>query len=491
MRRRFEVQLALGRTPIERIHIPLKSRDELPPILAGLQWVFQTPEVNEKIFVVLEAKLMGGKKATGRPGMDLWQILVLGVVRLGLDCDYDRLEDMANHHTLLRQMMGLSPIRAAEEKPFHHKTLSQNVCQVDEELLAQINAIIVQAGRALFKKKGDDGTIRAKADSYVVETNVHFPTDLNLLWDAQRKCADLLIPLVKRSQVGGWRKAKAWRSKLKSQMIGLTRLSSGGGPNKEQRYQAAVAAYVQDSYRFEQKVYQTLRLLPPPQEITEMIRRQSLDYFHTMMIKQLDLVERRLIRKETIPHAEKIFSLFEPHTEFIKKGKLFPPVELGHKLLLTTDQHELILDYRVMEQPNDKDEVIGLADRLLGRYGPDRIRSLSFDKGFTREEDRQLLELYIPEVIMPKRGKRNATEEAHESQRSFRRLRRRHHAVESDINALEHHGLNRCLDKGYDGYKRYVGFGVLAYNLHKIGRRLLDQEAGPSARGGPIKSLSA
>ena len=83
MRRRFEVQLALGRTPIERVNIPLKSRDELPPILAGLQWVFQTPEINEKIFALLEAKWMEGKKATGRPGMDLWQILVLGVVRLG------------------------------------------------------------------------------------------------------------------------------------------------------------------------------------------------------------------------------------------------------------------------------------------------------------------------------------------------------------------------------------------------------------------------
>src|SRR6185436_439426 len=260
---------------------------------------------------------------------------------------------------------------------------------------------------------------------------------------------------------------------LKSQMIGLTRLSSAGGPNKEQRHQAAVAAYVQESYRFEQKVYQTLRLLPPPQEITEMIRRQSLDYFHTMMIKQLDLVERRLIRKETIPHEEKIFSLFEPHTEFIKKGKLFPPVELGHKVLLTTDQNELILDYRVMEQPSDKDEVIGLADRLLGRFGAGAISSLSFDKGFTREEDRRLLELYIPEVIMPKRGKRNEAEQTRESARSFQRLRRKHHAIESDINALEHHGLNRCPDKGYDGYKRYIGFGILAYNLHKIGGQLL------------------
>jgi transposase, IS5 family len=489
MRRRFEVQLALGQTPIERVNIPLKSRDELPPILAGLQWIFQTPEVNEQIFALLEDKLMKGKKATGRPGTDLWQILVLGVVRLGLDCDYDRLEDMANHHSLVREIMGLTALRTAAEKPFHHKTLSQNVCHVDEELLQQINAVIVQAGRALFKKKGHDGLIHAKTDSYVLETNVHYPTDLNLLWDGQRKCADLLQPLVKRYQIAGWRKVKAWRNKLKSQMIGLTRTLGGGGPNKEQRKEQAVEKYLQDSYRFEEKVYQTIRLLPPPQTAVELLQREQLGYFHTMMIKQLDLVERRLAKGEKIPHEEKIFSLFEPHTEFIKKGKLFPPVELGHKVLLTTDQHELILDYRVMEQPNDKDEVVALADRILGAYGSTSIGSMSFDKGFTREEDRQLLELYIPQVIMPKRGKRNAVDEERESQRSFQKLRIKHHAVESDINCLEHHGLNRCPDKGYTGYKRYVGFGVLAYNLHKIGRRLLAAQA-RRRRAGWLKSLA-
>jgi hypothetical protein len=122
MRRRFDVQLALGQIPIERVHIPLKSRDELPPILAGLQWIFQTPEINEQVFALLESKVVAGKKATGRPGLDLWQILVLGVVRLGLDCDYDRLEDLANHHTLLRQILGVSPVPAANEKPFHYKT---------------------------------------------------------------------------------------------------------------------------------------------------------------------------------------------------------------------------------------------------------------------------------------------------------------------------------------------------------------------------------
>jgi IS5 family transposase len=471
MRKRFEVQLPLGSTPIEKVELPVRSRDELPPVLAGLQWIFQTPELNSQIFELVETRVVAGRKATGRPGLDLWHILVLGIVRLALDCDYDRLEHLANYDSLLRQILGLSAVLGGEEKRFHYKTLSQNVCHVDDELLRQINAVVVQAGRAAFKKKenGAAEPIRAKADSYVVETNVHFPTDLNLLWDAQRKCADLLLPMVQAAGLGGWRKCRQWRRKLKGQMIG------GGGPNKEQRKQAAAEAYVQDSYRFEEKVFQTIQALPVPQDALEWIEREQLDFFHAMMIKQLDLVERRLLRGETIAHEEKIFSLFESHTEWIKKGKLFPPVELGHKVLLTTDQHELILDYKVMEQLNDADEVIALADRLLGRYGSRAVASLSFDKGFSRVEDRQLLELYIPEVIMPKRGKRNSQEQVREQQRSFAALRRKHNAIESDINALEHHGLNRCPDKGWHGFKRYVGFGVLAYNLHKIGRRLLER----------------
>ena len=482
MRRRFDVQLALGQTPIERVQIPLKSRDELPPILAGLQWIFQTPEINEQVFALLESKVVAGKKATGRPGLDLWQILVLGVVRLGLDCDYDRLEDLANHHTLLRQILGVSALPTADETPFHYKTLSENVCHLDEAVLAQINALIAQAGRGVFKKKDGPEPIRAKTDSYVLETNVHFPTDVNLLWDAQRKCLDLIVRLMHGQGLAGWRKAQAWRRKLKNQMIGLTRLASSGGPNKEQRRQAAAREYVQDSYRLEQKLFETVKLLPAPQSAVEVVQRIALEYFQNMLIKQLDLVERRWLKEERIPHAEKIFSLFEPHTEFIKKGKLFPPVELGHKLLLTTDQHELILDYRVMDQqPNERDESIGVADRLIGRYGAASIQSLSFDKGFTREEDRQLLELYIPEVIMPKRGRRNQAEQEREGQRSFRALRNRHHAIESDIHSLEHHGLNRCPDKGLPGYKRYVGLGVLAYNLHQIGQRLLERRRGGDA----------
>ena len=151
MRKRFDAQIGLGQTPIEKVSIPTKSRDELPPVLAGLQWIFATPEVNEEVFELLEEKGVGDKKDTGRPGMDLWHILVLGVVRLALDCDYDRLEHTAHYDMLVRGIMGLPDVFGAQE--FHHKTISDNVCHVDEELLAKINEIVVRHGRAALKKK--------------------------------------------------------------------------------------------------------------------------------------------------------------------------------------------------------------------------------------------------------------------------------------------------------------------------------------------------
>ena len=136
----------------------------------------------------------------------------------------------------------------------------------------------------------------------------------------------------------------------------------------------------------------------------------------------------------------------------------------------------MIQDYAVLLNKAEVDQSIPVADRLLGRHGAGSVASLSFDKGFTREEDRQLLGLYIPEVVMPKRGKKNAAEMERESGKKFVALRRQHSAVESEINSLEHHGLNRCPDVGLGGYLRYAGLGVLSYNLHVIGRELLARE---------------
>jgi len=479
MRRPFNPQPGLNVIPIEKIILPSKSRDELPPILAGLQWIWTHPTLKQAVFTLLIGKLQAGRKATGRPGMELWQILVLGVVRLGLGADWDRLEHIANYDTLLRQMLGVEQTPwGGQAKEFNHQTLRDNVALVDEALLKEINALVTASGREVFRKK-ESAPLEAlaiKVDTYVLETDVHFPTDLNLLWDAGRKCVDLIEKY--RDQLGyelpHWRKAKDWRRRLKALERITSKAAFGGGSNKEARVRQAVGEYLEVARELSAKV--AVSLLGLCEQPLEQSHWEALAYFHGMLDKHIDLVDRRLLREEKIPAAEKIFSLFEPHTEWIAKGKQRPSVELGHRLLVATDQHHLIQDYDVPMDQTDVDQSVPVADRLLGRYGAGSIASISFDKGFTRAQDRELLGLYIPEVVMPKRGKKTEGEAARESQKKFVALRRAHSAVESDINALEHHGLNRCLDVGLEGYQRYVGFGVLAFNLHQIGRELLEQQ---------------
>ena len=489
MRHHYQTQPDLQLTPIEKIRLPLKSRDELPSILAGLQWLWMHPTLREEILALLEARVMANKKATGRPGMDLWQILVLGVVRLGLDADWDRMEHIANYDSLVRQMLGVPAAPWGEDaRMFGHQTLRDNVALLDDELLQAINARLVAAGRGVFAKKAGAplAALEIKVDSYVLETDVHFPTDLNLLWDAGRKCVDW-IEKIRRSggALPGWRKAKDWRRQFKNLQRTTSHIVYRGGPNKEARVKKAVREYLAVGLALGAKVHASLlELCDQPVDAAHW---EALEYFHRMLAKHLDLVERRLLNEETIPAEEKLFSLFEPHTEWIQKGKQRPNVELGHKLLLATDQNQLIQDYAVLLNEAEVDQSIPVADRLLGRYGAGSVASLSFDKGFTREADRQLLGLYIPDVVMPKRGKKNAAETERESGKKFVALRKQHSAVESEINSLEHHGLNRCLDVGLGGYLRYAGLGVMSYNLHVIGRELL---ARARAKVDPVRAAA-
>jgi hypothetical protein len=305
---------------------------------------------------------------------------------------------------------------------------------------------------------------------------------LNLLWDAGRKCVDLVEGLLASGHdLPGWRKFKRWRRQLKNLQRTASQIVYRGGPNKEARMKQAVREYLSVGGAVAVKVRASL--LGLCETGVDAARWERLAYFHAMLDKHLGLVERRLLKEETIASHEKVFSLFEPHTEWIQKGKQRPNVELGHKLLIATDQQQLIQDYAVLLSEAEMDQSIPVADRLLGRYGAGSVASVSFDKGFTREADRRLLGLYIPEVVMPKRGKKNAAETEREGGKKFKALRAQHSAVESEINSLEHHGLNRCLDVGLAGYQRYVGLGVMSYNLHVIGRELLARRR---ARNAPL-----
>ena len=154
-----------------------------------------------EIFAPLNARVLADKNSTGRPGLELWRILVLGTVRLALDADWDRLEHIANHDRLVREILGVGSL---DRQLFHRRTLRDNVALLDAPLLQEINALIAKAGRSLFSPQAP---VEARVDSYLLETVVHFPTDFNLLWDAGRKCLDLEASFQKRGfQLTGWRK---------------------------------------------------------------------------------------------------------------------------------------------------------------------------------------------------------------------------------------------------------------------------------------------
>lgn len=311
---------------------------------------------------------------------------------------------------------------------------------------------------------------------------MHFPTDLNLLWDSSRKCLDIIDVLRKEINLPGWRKIKYIRKTLKSIFRATSHQVFKG--KKEKHKKQSVKIYLQQCEALADRCQAILSnetaVVASP---AALLALADLQRYNNYAVKMIDLTRRRLIQDEIIPAGEKIYSIFEPHTEWITKGKVNRRAELGHLLLITTDQYQFIADYKVMEGQKDPSQVPSLVQRIQHKFKDQKIYSHSFDKGFYSKDNLDVLQQSgIQEVIMPKKGKLNKEEKQRESAKQFKQLRYAHSAVESNINMLEHHGLNRCADKGLHGYKRYVGLSVLAYNLHILGNCLIAREKQNQAR---------
>ncbi|MEM6698242.1 MAG: ISNCY family transposase, partial [Bacteroidota bacterium] len=141
MRLRFEQQLKLGIVPISEVKLNIKSRHGLVPVLRALQYAFKTQELNEQIFEILEQEVKSGLQETGRYGMSLWEILVLGVVRLTENMDYDRLHDLANEHHALSGILGIQRNDYTSGKEYHLQSMKDNVRLLSDEKIYEISDI--------------------------------------------------------------------------------------------------------------------------------------------------------------------------------------------------------------------------------------------------------------------------------------------------------------------------------------------------------------
>ena len=205
----------------------------------------------------------------------------------------------------------------------------------------------------------------------------------------------------------------------------------------------------------------------PPQKINK------IRHFAMYAVRQIEQIDWRLLKGETIPRNEKVFSIFEPHTRWIPKDKASRPVELGVPVGIAEDECQFILHHEIMWTGSDVDFAVPMVE-ITKELFPD-FGAVSFDRGFHSPANRSRLDELLDDNVLPKKGRLSKADRDREQGETFAAMRRQHPAVESAINNLEHRGLDRVRSKGREGFARTVALAVVALNVHCLGRVLRQQ----------------
>jgi hypothetical protein len=302
----------------------------------------------------------------------------------------------------------------------------------------------------------------------VVETNVHYPTDVSLLWDALRCLLRVLPAACLECGVPGWRQS----AHLLEEARKLFQRVRAARQRKGRKGRRKVKAYLRMARLLVARAEQSLAQLAAagaPQAV-----REEVEGYVGHARRQIDQIDRRVLQGETIPHAEKVFSIFEEHTRWCSKGKLGKAVELGVPVAVVESRQQYVLHWQVLWSEQDVDVACSLVQETQAMYP--QLSACSFDKGFHSPGNREGLDELLEVNALPKKGRLTKADREREGEPEFRAARQAHPAVESAINNLEQRGLGRVRARGADGFERMVGLAVLAGNLHRLGRLLRQQE---------------
>ncbi len=483
MRKVIEEQMRLGEIDISQIQFDLQSRDEIPKLLMGLQYIYTHPELRAMVFNILtDLTPVHIDPETGRIGMNYWKILVLGTLRLACNFDFDKLKEIADNHGTVRKMLCHSIFDLDLRYPL--QTVRDNVSLFTPDVLGRINRCVVGYGHELFDKSQSD-CFHARCDSFVVETNVHYPTDINLLLDAMRKVITLVSISCAAADIADWRQSAhnlRTLKKLYRKAQNLKRSTSGDPKKKAQRelaIQRAYLSYLDLAVSFLEKTAATIEKLRRSPWVDISIVFEIKHYINHAN-RQIEQIYRRVILGKDIAHDEKVFSIFEEHTEWISKGKAGVPQELGLRVCIVEDQYGFIVHHRVMQKQTDTGVAVPIIKEAQALFP--NLSGCSFDKGFYSPENVKELSTILDRVTLPKKGKQTKKQKEHELTEEFIQSRRQHSSVESAINALENHGLDRCPDRGLDAFERYISLAVLSRNIQIMGHLLQQKERDQQVR---------
>jgi transposase, IS5 family len=470
--------------PIAEVKLNLSCRDEIVPILRALQHVYGDAELRGELLRLVGKDVnQTTSRKHGRRGLNYWEIIVLAAARLGCNLDYDKLQDLAENHRSLRQIMGIGDWQ--EEVDFDWRRIEDNLTKLRPQTLKKINDVVVKAGHALAPK----AIVAVRGDTFVVETNIHYPTESTLIGDGLRKILPLAVELAVKNGLEGWRQHEHLLQKVRQvvRAIGRASRAKGKGGDRLKPGYKKLLQLASDLLARARRLLGALAFVvdKPALTVDELKhdavaaaeRENLLFHYVSLTAKVCDNARRRVLEGETLANDEKIFSIFEPHTELIKRGKQPVPIQYGHNVLVIEDGVGFVVDYRVVDNGVlDQDLVVPVMRRLQERVGG-KIKSASFDRAFHTPENQRDLAAIVRTPCIPCKGQEKGRQQQREGTVAFRKARQNHAGVESGIGALQSgNGLKRCRDRSKRGFERYVALGILGRNLQTLGKLLLAQD---------------
>lgn len=431
-----------------------------PDWLRRIDTLLEDEAVIETVAQAMEARWPQSRRR-GRPGTPAEVVLRMLVLKHLFDWSYDDLEREVRANLVYRAFTRID----AGEVP-DAKTILKIAGTLGPEVIEQLHRQVVDVA----KRAGVTHGRRFRIDTTVVETNVHYPTDSSLLQDGVR----VLTRTMQRASVAlGDRRGRV-RNRLRS--VGRRTLVISRQARSLETRDALVRSYrqlmtttravVRDAATMVRRINQRLRTAAPTIATILVTTRARLQSMAPLVTRVLTQTRARLLGGDThVP--EKVLSVFEPHTEAIRKGKIAKPTEFGKLVTIQESEHQIITAYAVHDRrPSDVTLWTPALDRHIAIF--DRPPDLAAgDRGFASAANEEAaLTRGVRHVVLPRSGRKTEARRTYERQRWFRRGQRWRVGCEGRISVIKRrHGLRRCRYHGPDGTARWVGLGVIANNL--------------------------
>lgn len=436
MRQKMIKQLPLNKPAVDhQIAHELKIMDDI---------LNETPEV----YGLAHKDLARNTKSNaGADGMSAEQTIKAAILKQMTGYSYTKLVFHLMDSTSYRRFMHIG----IGDKAFKKSALCKNIKRLSPETWEQIHQIIIEYAKAMGIEKGKE----SRVDCTVVSSNIHPPTDSSMLWDSVQQFEEANITFSNH------------KKRAKRRAMGVL-----NAKNKKDRTQCYIDLLnvTKQTVGYSENAIFKLRAVP---SFLGFILADSLQYYMDLALKIIDQTERRVINSETVPVSEKVTSIFEPHTDIIRKDRR--DTFYGHKICLTGGPSNLITDCKILDgNPADTTLVGEMLDRHNDIYGRYPLK-VAFDGGFTSKENvESTLEKGVKDVCFSKRRGLDA-EDMCRSEWVYERLRKFRAGIEAGISRLKRcFGLSTCTWKSLRSFKSYVWASIVAANLQTLARYKLE-----------------